>query len=525
MASIDIEDTLAAIASPPGSAVRGIVRLSGPNTIACLEHLFVAENAKPLSSIRSADAVTGNFLIPADFDGPSKSSEPSENAGGSSNPNGAAETHPQTLSIPGQLLLWPTQQSYTRQPTAEFHTVGSAPVLQMVLNSVCNAGARLAKPGEFTLRAFLSGRIDLTQAEAVLAVIDSDGERQLEVALEQLAGGLAGPLGEIRGQLMGTLAELEAGLDFVEEDIEFISQDELTSQLDIANEQLTKIVNQISTRDLAIGSIKVVLFGMPNSGKSSLFNALTQSQQAIVTQVAGTTTDFISATLEIDSTSIELIDTAGFETSSAEDGLSETNEQFHAVMEQAQTHRDQQQGQAQISLLCVDRSRKTTQWEMAQLNQLTPSTIVVLTKSDLPHATDFDQSKCDSPIVETSTAGSLDTDKASGKDAAADSNESIIETDVSSEGLDRLKHLILETANNSHADHSVVSSTIARATQSLREAQTSVAFALDATKSQAGEEVVAAEIRQALEGLGQVVGTVYTDDILDLVFGRFCIGK
>ncbi len=524
MASIDIEDTIAAIASPPGSAVRGIVRLSGPNTIACLEHLFVAENAKPLSSVRSADAVTGSFQIPADFDGTGESPERTETSGSSNkNPNGAAETNPQTLSIPGQLLLWPTQQSYTRQPTAEFHTVGSAPVLQMVLNSVCNAGARLAKPGEFTLRAFLSGRIDLTQAEAVLAVIDSDGERQLEVALEQLAGGLAGPLGEIRGQLMGTLAELEAGLDFVEEDIEFISQEELTSQLDIANEQLTKIVNQISTRDLAVGSIKVVLFGMPNSGKSSLFNALTQSQQAIVTQVAGTTTDFISATLEIDSTSIELVDTAGFENPSANE-LDQSNDQLHAVMEQAQTHRDQQQGQAQISLLCIDRSRKTTQWEIAQLNQLTPSTIVVLTKSDLPAATDFDQSKCDTPIVETSTAGSLNTDKTSGKVAAADSSESINGMDVTSEGLHRLKELILETAN-SHADHSVVYSTIARATQSLREAQTSVAFALDATKSQAGEEIVAAEIRQALEGLGQVVGTVYTDDILDLVFGRFCIGK
>ena len=121
MASIDIEDTIAAIASPPGSAVRGIVRLSGPNTIACLEHLFVAENAKPLSSVRSANAVTGSFQIPADFDGTGESPERTETSGSSNkNPNGAAETNPQTLSIPGQLLLWPTQQSYTRQPTAEF---------------------------------------------------------------------------------------------------------------------------------------------------------------------------------------------------------------------------------------------------------------------------------------------------------------------------------------------------------------------------------------------------------------------
>ena len=281
MASIDIEDTIAAIASPPGNAMRGIVRISGPNTVKVIDGLFAPTTGRLLSSIRKTDALAGVFQVP---DG--------KFAGSDSLGESKLQNRTRAISIPGNLLIWPTRQSYTRQPTAEFHTVGSTPILQMVLNAVCHAGARLAKPGEFTLRAFLTGRIDLTQAEAVLAVIDSDGQQQLDIALQQLAGGLAGPLGDIRGQLMGTLAELEAGLDFVEEDIEFISQAELTNQLTVANDQLTKIVNQISSRDLASDSVKAVLYGMPNSGKSSLFNALTQSETAIVTKVPGTDNGF-----------------------------------------------------------------------------------------------------------------------------------------------------------------------------------------------------------------------------------------
>ena len=183
-------------------------------------------------------------------------------------------------------------------------------------------------------------------------------------------------------------------------------------------------------------------------------------------------------------------------------------------MEQAQSHRDQQQDQAHVSLLCIDRSRKLSPWETEQLQLSTPSTIVVLTKSDLPAETNFDPSTCDCPTVETSCIEQEEFVR-----------EAERESDCEAFGLGRLKGMILETVNDSTADRTVVSSTIARATQSLREAQTSVSIALEATQSQAGEEIVAAEIRQALEGLGQVVGTVYTDDILDLVFGRFCIGK
>ena len=468
MVSFDIDDTIAAVASAPGASVRGIVRISGPDVARCMESVFRADDGRSLSEYGTTSAIPGALLMKS----------------GS--------------TLPGELLFWPTKQSYTRQPTAEFHTVGSPPILQLVVAELCEAGARLAKPGEFTLRAFLSGRIDLTQAEAVLAVIDSASDKQMSTALKQLAGGLAGPLGEIRNELLGTLAELEAGLDFVEEDIEFISETELTRQLDSSRLNLEKIANQISNRDLSTDSAKVVLFGMPNSGKSSLFNALTGLGTAIVTDVAGTTTDFVSANLSLDSVSIELIDTAGIEDSN------------QPIMRQAQSHREEQQDQAMVRLFCIDESRRQlNQWEIDQLDQSPQSTIIALTKSDLTgFETDgastiihqISQSGFDGPIVETSS--------------------------LKQTGFEKLRDQIsISVIESQHSDQSVVGTTVLRAAESLREAMNSVEFALEATKNQRGEEIVAAEIRQALEGLGHVVGTVYTDDILDLVFGRFCIGK
>ena len=465
--SFDIEDTIAAIASAPGEGVRGIVRISGPQALQCLEPIFSSSDAQSvsLSDCQRTNAFRGSLNIGSD------------------------------LELPGELLVWPTRKSYTRQPTAEFHTLGSKPLLQQALSRICQSGARLANPGEFTLRAFLSGRIDMTQAEAVLAVIDANGTSQMNVALKQLAGGLAGPLGDIRDQLMSVLAELEAGLDFVEEDIEFISQQQLTDQLSAALTSLEKIKQQIDHRDSAVQAIKAVLFGMPNSGKSSLFNSLTKSDQAIVTDLAGTTTDFVSAKLSINvepgTLNVELIYTAGFENAADE------------IKRDSQQHRIEQQEQALVRLFCIDGSRDLLQWELDQLKLINSDTIIVITKSDLgaaiPDCLPKEVPK-EVPIVVTST--------------------------VSSEGLDRLSEQLYSTVMKSQMGQtSVVGSTVLRASESLAQATDSVELALRAAADELGEELVAAEIRQALTGLGQVVGTVYTDDILDLVFGRFCIGK
>lgn len=465
--SLDIEDTIVAIASAPGAAMRGIVRISGPSTLQCLSAVFEPEDGNRIADCQSTTALSGTISL-----------DPSD--------------HCDRIELACDVLVWPTNKSYTRQPTAEIHTIGSTPILQSVLSKICGSGARLANPGEFTLRAFLSGRIDMTQAEAVLAVIDSTGESQMKTALRQLAGGLAGPLGKVRDQLMATLAELEAGLDFVEEDIEFISKEELADQLIAAQTSLEKVSEQICDREMTADSAKVVLYGLPNSGKSSLFNALTQSDQAIVTDIAGTTTDFVSGRMKIGNVAIELIDTAGFE---------KPNELIAA---KSQEHRKEQQEQAVVRLLCIDPSTEVSEWELEELDRIqsdqndSNSTIVILTKSDLQFS--IPQTLNQSPVILTSS----------------------VDATGLAELCDRVSLAIMDSYSS---DNQVVSSTVLRASESLRAAQQSVDFALDAAKNGLGEELVAAEIRQALEGLGTVVGTVYTDDILDLVFGKFCIGK
>ena len=243
MPSFDVDDTIAAIASAPGAAMRGIVRISGPECQACLKSSFETESSVDWANFKSPTTLSVNLRLDESIES----------------------------GLPGELLFWPTRSSYTRQPSAEFHTIGSPPLLKLALKKICESGARLANPGEFTLRAFLSGRLDLTQAEAVLGIIDSNSQSDLQHALKQLAGGLSEPLTRARDLLTFVLAELEAGLDFVEEDIEFINQQDLVNRLQEAKNAINDVAAQITSRDSESDTIRVALIGMPNAGKSSLF--------------------------------------------------------------------------------------------------------------------------------------------------------------------------------------------------------------------------------------------------------------
>lgn len=499
MPAFDVDDTIAAIASPPGPGLRGIVRLSGPQAVAGCLRIFRSDDDTATKHIRDALSKPDENTY----------ANPKTNPGTASQPlvvHGAIRLSTGEL-VPGQLLLWPGQRSYTRQPTAEFHTISAKPILQLILLELCRSGVRLANPGEFTLRAFLSGRIDLTQAEAVLAVIDAEGQTQLETATEQLAGGLAGPLQLARTQLLSVLAELEAGLDFVEEDIEFISANELAAELTVIQSTLSELVAQVETRDSATERCRVVLSGMANAGKSSLFNLLTNSDTAIVTELAGTTTDFLMAQLKIGEQEIELVDTAGFE-NSIDDNEQPLPELADSIPQQAQQQRESQQQLAPIELLCIDASEPLAGWARLRLAgessaRIDRSKIVVLTKTDLV------------PLITTETIRE-----------AGFSGPVVALSTVDGTGKKQLlEELALTAMEIQPGDTTIVGTTVLRAGQSLRQAQKAVEYALEAANNQLGEELIAAEIRQSLESLGQVAGAVYTDDILDLVFGRFCIGK
>ncbi|MBC8356472.1 MAG: tRNA modification GTPase [Planctomycetes bacterium] len=449
-----VDDTIAAIASAPGGSLRGIVRVSGPETLAVIAKCFRARSGLELSRVKAAERVPGTLSL-----------------------NDALG------SIPCDVYLWPTDRSYTRQPTVEIHTIGSPPILEAIVHTLCKFNARLAQPGEFTMRAFLAGRLDLTQAEAVLGVIDATSQHDLDVALSQLAGGLAAPLHELRECLIDILAHLEAGLDFVEEDIEFIQRDELIQAIEEAATAVESVQKQLHSRLEVDEAPCVVLVGSPNVGKSSLLNALVANTAAIVSDVSGTTRDYVARRTTLVDRDVLLVDTAGVESPDSSVGIS--NEA------QAMTRTRQQQ--AALLLFCLDATRPLNDWEVSELRRDSgPSRLVVWTKTDAgihPHV--------NGAVIETSS--------------------------VSGVGLPELRQAIYESIADDSRDG--VACTALRCHESLRLARTSLEQARIAACDSLGEELVAAELRVVLEELGNVVGEVYTDDILERIFSRFCIGK
>jgi tRNA modification GTPase len=366
------------------------------------------------------------------------------------------------------------------------------------LAEVCGAGARLAEPGEFTLRAFLAGRLDLTQAEAVLGVIDAHGDRQLQLALAQLAGGLSGPLSQLRESLLQTLAHLEAGLDFVEEDIEFISQTQLDEQLAAALSSVADALAQLDERADLSDALRIVLVGAPNVGKSSLFNALlvelgANSATAIVENQPGTTRDFLVAPVQLGCVNCELVDTAG-----VADHLQ------GAIDVAAQQMAIAQRGRADILLVCLDSTRPLNSAEWTLLRDAgarAGKTLVVKTKVDLPQAIDL---ALDVELPPTVFPVSSTTPS----------------------GVAELRQALLQAAQTA-TDSAVTgaAATAARCRDSLLGALEALGRARQLVRDRSGEELVAAEVAVALGELGKVVGVVYTDDLLDRIFSRFCIGK
>jgi tRNA modification GTPase len=469
----NLDDTIAAIASPSGGALRGVVRLSGPNLLTCLTQCFRARNRQELPRRGPPLCIPGELRI--------------------------ARFELETMCLPGDLFLWPTAKSYTRQPAAEFHTIGSLPLLAEALAAICRAGARPAEPGEFTLRAFLAGRIDLAQAEAVLGVVDARDTSHLQRALQQLAGGLSRPLASLREDLLNLLADLEAGLDFAEEEIEFVPRGRVASLLADASRQVARIAGQLRSRGELGTAVRVVLIGPPNAGKSSLFNMMVErfaapkkaEHPAIVTPIPGTTRDYLIARIHLEGVICELVDTAGQPATPA-----------GAIDQAASQLAIKQQEQADIVLVCLPVD--SPDWPALPPATATSShRILVITKSDL-------QPPPARPIA----------------DATRGEASPIRTSCVTGTGCDDLAAAIrLGAAGGPAPADSAVSATALRCRDSLRRAAATLERARQLALLESGDELVAAEIRGALVELGTVVGTVYTDDILDRIFGKFCIGK
>ena len=463
---LDLDDTIVALASPPGPALRGIVRVSGVNT---------ADIAAKLFSPEQESANWRSTKVPRRFEG--QLNLPSI-----------------IVPVPASLIYWPTRRSYTGQPMAEFHLSGSVPLIEATLEHLCENGARLARRGEFTMRAFLSGRIDLLQAEAVLGVIEATDHEELQKALTQLGGRITSRLGQLRIDLMALLGDLEAGLDFVEEDIEFITKNEIALRLDGALMLLKELADVSASRIPAGYRCRVVLAGLPNAGKSTLFNRLIGQQKAIVSPIAGTTRDYLTATLRLDSLDVELIDTAGWEDAA------------DLIMERAQELRAEQVSASDLVVWCtaVDLSDKD-RTEDSRLQQLAtlrcPRILSVITRCDL---------------LADSGASSAEPDAGSSHRISAKNGD----------GIDALRTELRQQLVGSRAGRSeLLGTTAVRCRDSLHRTIQSLERARSATIEHCGDELIAFEIRQALHELSTILGEVYTDDILDHIFSNFCIGK
>ncbi len=461
---LSLEATIAALASPPGSAARGIVRLSGNDLREVLAGWFEPHDRVAWQSSRIAAVHAGVLNLPG-----------------------------MRTAIPVEVFLWPNHRSYTGQPIAELHLPGSPPLLEAVLAEAHRRGARPARPGEFTLRAFLAGRLDLLQAEAVLGVIDAHDHTELQTALAQLAGGLSGRLAELRHDLLELLADLEAGLDFIEEDIEFVGRGELIARIAAARQFVEDLLQQSSDRMQSRARAKVVLAGLPNAGKSTLFNRLASSESALVSPREGTTRDFLSAPVDWQGLSFDLIDTAGWELDSS------------GIAQAAQRQRADQLRDADLLLWCSSATLDASKHDLDERLFVQAET---QSRSALRVTTQIDR-------IESAPTVPVLVDSALAVSA------------VTGEGLDDLAGLMRsQLAISRGPGRQWLGMTAARCRESLEAVSASLARAEAAAESNAtGDELLAIDIREALDHLGRILGAVYTDDILDRVFSKFCIGK
>ncbi len=444
----EVADTIVALATSPGAGARAIIRLGGADA-------------------RATASATLDEPLPA--------------ASGPTRLRRQIKLRAIDRLLPAEIYIWVAPRSYTGQDLVELHIISSPPLVQAVIAELLAAGARAARPGEFTLRAFLAGKLDLARAEAVLGVIAARDRDELRRALTQMAGGTTEPLDRLRHDLLDLLADIEAGLDFAEEDIRFIESRELLDRLTRAMAQITVARRHFDQRSLADQPFRVAFTGDPNAGKSSLVNALADRNAAMVGADPGTTRDYVVVPVCWQDTPLELIDTAG------------PGDGSNMIESQAQELAGREKRAADVIVHCLDPSSRQEAGTMGASGHVAGDDagriLLVATKCDIAPA----------------PPGRLST------------------SSVTRLGVGKLREILVERAHE--LSRPGLSESFGRCgrhldlcLEHLRRSHSLVLF-------EDPMEILALELRSALEELGQVVGAVYTDDLLDRVFSRFCIGK
>ncbi len=475
-------DTIVAQASAHGNGVRGIVRLSGRDSLRATERLFT-----PLSTQLDASEshvfdqtkpwVANGWFAPWHDESPEQ-------------------------KVRCALFYWPAGRGFTGEQAVELHLPGSPPVLDAAIRALCASGkARLANRGEFTLRAFLNGRLDLTQAEAILGAVDANSDAELKNALIQLSGVLSQKFGELRFRLLDVLSELEAGFDFSEEDVEFISVPQAYEKISQIAAEIDQALQNSKQNLIRNHFPRVLLVGRPNVGKSSLFNALVEHFQgktagaALVTEDAGTTRDYLEAELTIDGVPFTLVDSAGLEREFFPKEKSEVLESRKL----AQSVLHDEISRADLLLRCFDSMKSKEELEFDFYEIQSVSILDVVTKLDV---------KNDLKLLDCAE------------------NEPIRTSTATGEGIERLGRSVVEKLCAQMWDGEVVPATALRCQEALRQAGDSLHRALSLLENALCDEtLVASELRIALDQIGLIAGQTHSDDLLDRIFSRFCIGK
>jgi tRNA modification GTPase len=449
-----LDDTIAAIATPIGSGGIGIVRLSGPQAFPILKRVF-----RGPQDLLPRRLIYGHVVDPGDDD-----------------------------AVDEVLAVYmPAPRTYTRQDVVEINCHGGPVPLRRTLDLCLAHGARLAGPGEFTLRAFLNGRIDLAQAEAVADLVEAKTEAGRRMAVAQLAGGLSGQIVEVRSRLLNALAWVEATIDFDEDEVPPYQIDD---DLALAHQRLADLIAGAERGLVYRHGIRTAIVGRPNVGKSSLLNALLRAERAIVTPIPGTTRDTLEETLNLNGIPLVLVDTAGIRADTRDLAEDLGVERSRAAL-----------AQADLALLVIDGNERVQAQdrEIADLVGHKPA-IIVINKTDLPVIADVDDILSSTPRVEISAltgAGIADLEEAieavvfSGRVIASDATL---------------------VSNPRHRDV-------------LRRACDQVDAALSAHASGMPADLISIDLTAAVNALGEITGETVSETLLETIFGRFCIGK
>ncbi len=495
------QDTIAAISTPPGEGGIALIRISGPEALAVAGRIFQTQAADDISRLGGYTVHYGRFFDPAES--------------GSTIQNPKSIIHNQEgLSVDdGLLTVFRAPRSYTGEDTAELSCHGGRATTARVLQLALQAGARLAEPGEFTRRAFLNGRLDLAQAEAVADLIRARTEAARRMARRQLDGALSQAVTSLKDDLIGILAAIEVTIDFSDE-VGELEYEPLLARIREARSGVETLLATAERGRILREGLRVAIVGRPNVGKSSLLNALLRVDRAIVTPIAGTTRDLLEESANIQGIPIVLIDTAGIRNT-------------HDVVERIGVDRAQAAAtDADIVLVVLDATQGCTPEDQTLLAQLTSvsglQSEIENRKSKIPNPLLYVLNKCDLIGAVSIQAAVEALRQTQGRSAAVEVVSALAGT-----GIDSLERAIVQATRSGTSGDAGMDTVVsnARHRSALEATLAGLKEAEQTTLQQLPGDFIAIDIRGALDALGQITGETVTEEIIHRIFHDFCVGK